>query len=254
MKSPFVMLLLCSITVSSCQKFQDYLQRRDEILRPDCQIENIVSSDPISYRVQLSYHPDGYPMLANVHDDTYPGGDATEFTISYVYDSLKRLVGESSDYVYLKRGVFYAYDGNSKLPVRDTVPGLFGDLNIEELEYDALGRIIKVSSYGIGLPDEGSPVSDKVVYKYFYDLKGNRQEDPSNPDYQGVILYTSKPSLYSLHSVWKLIHKDYSRNSVDYAESYNDRGLPLIITRDTVPRFQPFLDMYPGSGITYACN
>ena len=255
MRSPFVVLFICSITLSNCQKFQDYLQRRDEILRPDCQVENIDSRDTIiDQRVQLSYDADGYPALANIFYDTYYLQSPTEFTVSYIYDSLKRLVAESSDFVYIKRGVFYAYEGDSKLPVRDTVPGMIGDKLIEEFEYDALRRIIKVSSYTIGFPDETSPPSDKDIFKYFYDIKGNRQEDPSNPDYPGVTEYTSKPSLYSLHPVWKLIHKDYSRNSVDYAESYNDRGLPLTITKDTVPRFQPFLDMYPGSGITYACN
>ena len=255
MRSPFVVLFICSITLSNCQKFQDYLQRRDEILRPDCQVENIDSRDTIiDQRVQLSYDADGYPALANIFYDTYYLQSPTEFTVSYIYDSLKRLVAESSDFVYIKRGVFYAYEGDSKLPVRDTVPGMIGDKLIEEFEYDALRRIIKVSSYTIGFPDETSPPSDKDIFKYFYDIRGNRQEDPSNPDYHGEIIYNNKPSLYSLHPVWQLVHKDFSKNSVDYGATYNSKGLPLTIKREPVPYFQLFVGVARGVEITYECD
>jgi hypothetical protein len=76
----------------------------------------------------------------------------------------------------------------------------------------------------------------------------------SNPGYPGIIQYSDKPSLYSLHSVWQLIHKDYSKNSVPFGETFNNKDLPLSIKQSNVAYFQPFLNLYLGSVIEYDCG
>jgi hypothetical protein len=175
-------------------------------------------------------------------------------TFNYTYDHLDRLVSENSDWVYSQPLVFYAYEGDSKKPVRDTIPRIFGQVIVEDFDYDPQGRIIKIVNRTISQWDTDTEVYPTLEFRFYYDLRGNRQEDPANPGYTGLIVYSDKPSLYSLHPVWQIVHKDFSRNSVLYAETYNDKGLPLTIKNELVPHFQTFLDLQPGSHIQYDCK
>ena len=104
------------------------------------------------------------------------------------------------------------------------------------------------------IPEDNPGPHPDEVYRYYYDIRGNRQQHPSNPGYNGVIQYSDKPSLYSLHPVWQLTHKNYSKNSVPYGETYNSKGLPLTVKEDNVASFQPFLNLHFGSAITYDCE
>ena len=148
----------------------------------------------------------------------------------------------------------YVYTGSSPLPVLDTLylnndRGIF----VEEFEYDAAGRMTRVLRRQIEQGANGKPEAD-VELRYFYDLRSNRQEHPDNPGYPGLILYNSKPSLYSLHRVWQIRYRDFSKNATATGETYNEEGLPTKFSDSTNTYFQPFLSADPGATVQYECE
>jgi len=262
MKPSLACLLVLGTLFSGCQKFVDLVHRHDDHNRIPCKITRTFYEDSLNKTsADFHYNAEGYPISIDYsyfelfiprpdEPDTIP--ILTEFTVHYNYDAQKRLINENSNFVYAQRLHHFAYEGNSKLPVRDSFPGVAGDEYVEDLEYDFLNRITKVTLRATALgPLDEFPTE---VRKYFYDFHGNRQEDPSNPDYPGEIIYNNKPSLYSLHPAWQLIHKDFSKNSVDYGVTYNSKGLPLTIKNEPVPYFQPFVGLARGVEITYECD
>ena len=264
MKPLLAFLLILGTLFSGCQKFVDLVHHHEDRNRIPCKIMRTFYEDPLNRNsADYHYNAEGYPTSIDYSyfelfiprpDDPVPDTIPilTEFTVNYNYDAQKRLIKETSDFFYAQRLLHFAYEGNSKMPVRDSFPGAAGDEYVEDIEYDFLNRIIKVTlritEYG---PVEEFPTQ---VRKYYYDIRGNRQEDPSNPGYPGEIIYNNKPSLYSLHPAWQLIHKNFSKNSVDYGATYNSKGLPLTIKKEPVPYFQPFLGLAPGVEITYECD
>ncbi|MBA4166840.1 MAG: hypothetical protein H0X41_04755 [Chitinophagaceae bacterium] len=255
MKKHFFFIMILVIITSSCNKILDYYHNHKGDNAASCKILSLSYKDSVSERkTEISYNAAGYPeSVTYTSSDIYTSGPPLTYIFNYKYDVLNRLISETSDWVYTQNIVYYAYEGNSKVPVRDTIPGLFGDIYVEDLESDNLGRITKVTKRIIQNPED--PIDFPTeVHKYYYDGHGNRQEDPSNAKYPGVIVYNNKPSLYTLHPVWNIIHKDYSKNSVSYGETYNDKGFPLTIKRGNADYFQPFLDMLPGDEIDYDCT
>lgn len=250
--------MLVSITLSSCQKILDViLSHHDNEPPVPCKVTQIAyQHGTTDYHTNIDYNADGYPTAINYYlFDEIQFSTPLEYTFDYTYDHKRRLISETSTWVYSQDLRYYAYEGNSKWPVRDTVPGLFGDIYAEDFEYDNKNRIIKITTRAFYLPEGANPdeFPDKVL-KYYYDENGNRQEDPSNPDYPGVIIYNDKPSLVSLHEVWQLVHRDFSKNSVDYGKTYNNKDLPLEIKTETTQYFQQFLDLTRGSTLTYECH
>lgn len=256
MFKPACCLLLVATVFSSCSKMLDYYNHKDSEPPPDCQVKKITQQSGTDvYTTRVTYYANGQP--ASVKYERYDGtvDYIDSFTFYYAYDHLNRLISETSDFVYSYDLVYYAYEGNSTLPVRDTIRALYSS-HVEDLEYDAKGRIIKrtLRDFQFVVPEDNPGPHPPVVYKYYYDIRGNRQEHMSNPGYPGLIEYSDKPSIYCLHPVWQLSYKDYSKNSVPVGETFNEHGLPLIV-REGNGRFpQPFLDMYFGSRIEYECN
>ena len=250
------LLLLVTITFTSCHKILDYYNYNHGEHSTGCRIKTITNtSGQDVYIASINYHSNGLPAYvkyeAHYNDFNY----TDSFTFYYAYDHLDRLVSETSEFVYGPDIIHYAYEGNSTLPVRDTVHALYVSY-VEDLEYDSKGRIIKktIRDYQFVIPEDNPGPHPDVVYQYYYDLRGNRQENLSNNGYPGIIQYSDKPSLYSLHPVWQLIHKDYSRNSVPFGETFNEKDLPLSIKQTDVPYLQPFLNLIPGSKIEYECG
>jgi hypothetical protein len=250
------LLILVAITFSSCQKLLDYYNYNNAKPPAGCKIIK-TSNDQQSYTTSnvFLYHSNGLPAAIKhqTYDKEFDFIDS--FTRVFTYDHLDRLIADTSDNWYTGAFVYYAYEGNSRLPVRDTVRALY-ETYVNDLEYDAQGRIIKVTQRILSFvipEDHPGPYKD-VVSKYYYDLRGNRQEHPSNVRYSGLIEYSDKPSLYSLHPVWQLIHKNYSRNSVPFGETFNEHGLPLSIKDAPVSHFQQFLKTVgQGSKLEYDC-
>src|SRR5688572_5260366 len=119
-------LLLLIISFSSCNKLLDYYNYNDNEASTGCKIKMITNTSGLNVSTtQVLYHSNGLP--AAVKYATYDGEfDFTDsFTFYYAYDHLDRLISETSDFVYGPNLVYYAYEGNSKLPVRDTVQALY---------------------------------------------------------------------------------------------------------------------------------
>jgi hypothetical protein len=250
-------LVLIAISFSSCQKLLDYYNYKDnDEPSSGCRIKTITTASGAQVNTaRIQYSSNGLPAAVEYEMHDVPFDYTETYTFHYVYDHLGRLVSETSDWVYGDNLVFYAYEGDSKLPVRDTIKALYVSY-VEDLEYDTKGRIIKktLRDFEFVIPEDNPGPHPDEVYQYYYDLRGNRQEHMSNPDYPGIIQYSDKPSLYSLHPVWQLIHKNYSKNSVPFGETFNNRDLPLTIKKSGVPYFQPFLNLSPGSVIEYECE
>ena len=247
--------LLLAASFSSCNKILEYYNYNNDP-STGCQIKTITNtSGTYVSTTRISYHSNGLPASVNyaTYDTEFNFTDS--FTFYYVYDQQDRLISETSDFVYGPNLVYYAYEGNSKLPVRDTVRALYFSF-VEDLEYDAHGRIIQKTrrDFQFVIPQDNPGPHPDEVYRYYYDLRGNRQENLSNPGYRGIIQYGDKPSLYSVHPVWQLIYKDYSKNSVPFGETFNNEELPLSIKQTNVPYLQPFLDLSRGSEIVYECG
>jgi hypothetical protein len=165
----------------------------------------------------------------------------------------------------------FVYEGNSQLPIRDSILSdtFFGisegvayqayTVKVEDLYYDSHGRINRVVSrrefrntlYGL-------LESSNYEMKFSYDAKGNRQViNDGNGNTPPAISYTNKPSLYSLHPVWQLVHKNWSKNApVENVQSYNSYGLPtkadmngsrFLQTMNTISE-NPFLN------VNYTCS
>lgn len=250
-------LLLLTIALSSCQKLLDYYNYRDAEPSPACRVKAISNEDDFYLStIRIQYHNNGLPAVLESDDYDKEFDFTTSYTRQYTYDHLNRLISDHSENAYVGPRVYYAYEGNSLLPVRDTVVALYVSY-VEDLEYDAKGRITKVTArdFDFVIPEDNPGPHPDQVTQYYYDLRGNRQEHPSNAGYNGLIEYSDKPSLYSLHPVWQLLHKNYSRNSVPFGETFNEEGLPLTIKDELVPHFQPFLKrLGRGSSIEYDCG
>lgn len=241
--------------LSSCQKLLDYYNVRDVEQPPACKITIIAYLDEFfDNNTQITYDGEGFPSSV-IYTSYDIGFDYTNsYTFNYNYDNLNRIVSQTSDWVYSQNQVYYSYEGTSRLPARDTIPGISGTVYVEDFEYDPNGRIIKITKRVIEQWPDDETVYPTLEFHYYYDIRGNRQENPSNPNYPGLIQYSDKPSLFSLHPVWQIIHKDFSKNNVLNGETFNDKGLPLKIKQKRVPGFPGFLDMLPGSVITYDCE
>jgi hypothetical protein len=142
------------------------------------------------------------------------------------YDDHGRLRSFTSDWVYGPDQVYYAYDGESRLPVRDTLRGTFPNVFVEDLTYDTNGRIVRVHKRIVEQWEEDTGEYPDEIYTYYYDMRGNRQLHPSSRGYSGLIRYSDNPSVASLNPVWQLLYKNYSVNSTGNF-TFNEHGLPM---------------------------
>jgi hypothetical protein len=109
----------------------------------------------------------------------------------------------------------FVYEGNSKLPIRDSLLSdtFYGiaegksykiyTVMVEDFYYDAHGRMNRIV---ISREFNNTRFAQKDYYnveiKYSYDAKGNRQTISDEFGYTpSTVSYTNKPSLYSLHPV-----------------------------------------------------
>lgn len=240
-----------------CSKLMDYYYKHQpghEQPGVTCRIDSIYLTSPSLYSAAAGVHYNEKGNPATIYYSLYDEFPVN-FTIHYEYDEKGRLVYQVPDFIYAgPKEVKYAYEGDSKLPVRDTIFQLYAK-EIEHFYYDRLGRIIRIAKHTIPYFEQDSAAYPDTEARYYYDVWGNRQEHPGNAGYNGLIEYTSGPSLYSLHPVWQIVHKNFSRNSVPGAEVYNEQGLPLKIKEDDSTHYQPFLDIdLRGYKLEYDCS
>jgi hypothetical protein len=196
--------------------------------------------------VGIHYNDKGNPVVLNYSLDAYTQ-DLPKFSVIYRYDSKDRLIEvdpEVVDPVYMENESVttvlphrFVYEGDALLPIRDSIlsdtafrvsegtPYKLYTVKVEDLYYDDQGRLNRVVSrrqFVNTLYAQEENTSYEIQYSY--DANGNRQ---IVNDQYAVVSYTDKPSLYSLHPVWQLIHQNWSRNAaVANVQNYNNNGLP----------------------------
>ncbi|MBO9572571.1 MAG: hypothetical protein J7497_10240 [Chitinophagaceae bacterium] len=221
-----------------------------------CKVDSIypaVIGDPMltGYTaVGIKYNDKGNPTVLNYNIEAFAPVSG-KFSVYYKYDSRNRLIEVDPpivDPVQMELESLspvtphkFVYEGNSQLPVRDSIlsdtfygvsegtPYKVYTVKVEDLYYDVHGRINRVVTrrqFNNTLYGQVDNYNSEV--KYSYDSKGNRQivlnESGSTPP---AVSYTTKPSLHSLHPVWQLIHKNWSKNAqVENVQAYNNYNLP----------------------------
>ena len=242
----YFLALVCAVTLfSGCRKFHDIIDRfhPEQPATPTCRLDSIYPTEPgfpgldRKTAAGVHYNDKGNPTVVNYTFDHY---GIYQFPVHYKYDEKERLIEilpivDSTIPDYLNgrpEHVKYVYEGNSVLPVRDTVfledPQVGNE--VEELYYDASGRVNRVfRKFTLDAQYD-------LETKYQYDANGNKQV---SLDFEGKtpppLEYSDKPSLYSLHPVWRIIHKDYSKNSLKTPlNTVTDQGLPETLYYNVV--------------------
>jgi hypothetical protein len=242
----YFLALVCIVTLfSGCRKFQDILDHYHPKppTTPTCRLDSLYPIHPgepaldRTTAIGVHYNDKGNPIVVNYTFDHY---GIYQFPVHYKYDGKDRLIEivpmvDSTIPDYLNgrpQRVKYVYEGNSVLPVRDTVflqdPQVGNE--VEELFYDASGRVNRVfRKFTLDAQYD-------LETKYTYDANGNKQV---TLDFEGKtppsLEYSDKPSLYSLHPVWRIIHKDYSKNSLKSAlNTVTAQGLPETLNMNVI--------------------
>lgn len=242
----FLSLVSTVILFSGCRKFQEFIDHHTP--KPpaaiNCRLDSIYPTEPrnpVLHRataVGVHYNNKGNPILANYTFEHY---GVYHIPVHFIYDEKDRLIeilpimdSITNEELYTNKPdrVVYVYEGNSRLPVRDTVfrnDFTWGN-EIEELYYDAEGRVNRV------FRQLTTDAAYDLETKYTYDANGNKQvtldiEGKTPPPLE----YSDKPSLYSLNPVWQLIHKDWSKNSLKVpVKTVTAQGLPETLEYNMV--------------------
>jgi hypothetical protein len=238
---------------SSCQKIMEYYSLNSTASAPPvCRVKSYSSTyfETVN-RTEIHYNNEGNPAMITYFAEWLPEGKATE---KFVYDSLGRLILHEP-FIEMGNKRVYVYEGGSRFPLRDTATDFLGKKYVETFKTDAKGRIIEEEIRWIYTPPEIEDdfIFETEVHRFYYDVHGNRQANPFDYPWHKTIRYSDKPSLYSLHPVWQLIHRDYSRNGIFNVNHANENGLPVTFKADEFAYWQPFFDMNQNSEIVYDC-
>ncbi|HUQ65311.1 MAG TPA: hypothetical protein VM101_04115 [Flavitalea sp.] len=239
---------------SSCQKIMEYYSINNSTAPAsfNCRIKSYASTYFESVnRTNFQYDIKGNPVQITYFAEWLPNGKATE---KLKFDTLGRLTMHQP-FIEMGNWRKYVYEGESRTPLRDTATDFLGKKYVESFKSDAAGRIIEEEIRWIYSPPdlEDDFMFETEVHRYYYDVHGNRQVNPFDYPWHKTLRYTDKPSLYSLHSAWQIIHRDFSKNSIANISSYNENGLPLTFKQDEFAYWQPFLDLKQNSVVEYTC-
>lgn len=249
------------IAFSSCNKIPDYIKDRyqEEKKKFPCRLLAITSfPNPDSSSTKIYYDSKGRPAYED-RTLTNQDGYLFHYKYDYAYDAKGRLLSTKQPFIYpvvwLEHR--YIYAGNNPLPIGDTALHLFDIFFMEYFTYDQKGRIVEVKSQELGdgvnkFDTTGHPIV--VSEKYYYDSNGNRQLAASefNPNPE-LIRYSIKPSLYSLHPVWRLTHRNWSKSYPDYPDEFNEQGFVVKANRDE-NHYTEFLTPSQHNVLTYDCS
>lgn len=202
-------------------------------------------------RTEIHYDNKGNPAKVIYFAEWLPDGKAIE---KFTYDSLGRLISHEP-FIEMNNTRVYVYEGESRFPLRDTATDFLGKKYVETFKTDVKGRIIEEEIKWIYTPPEIEDdfIFETEVHRYYYDVHGNRQANPFDYPWHKTIRYSDEPSLYSLHPVWQLIHRDYSRNGIPNVSHANENGLPVTFKADEFAYWQPFLNMNQNAEVVYDC-
>ena len=225
-----------AIFLPGCQKIMEYYNINQPASVSHCRlISETDPADPVYQRTLFEYNDDGTPRSISV---PYP--DEGHF-LGFTYDGQGRLLEEIASTYVGPGSRKYVYEGDSRLPVRDTLYRWYGLIYTESFTYDANDRIIREDVRLAYAPDDydeevfGDARQWEYSEYYYYDLRGNRQYPPQHSHgLKKPIEYSDKPDPYLLHPVFQLYYRNFSRNSTKYADrrttSFNEALLPLAFS------------------------
>lgn len=235
-------VLTVILSLSSCKKFVDeYLNQPDLDMR-FCNIEQIEITGSTPDMWEFTYDPLGNP-LSIVKDNVGTGNPNFYFT----YDTEVRLsqaiaAYSNGSYESWKR---FGYNNKDQI-IKDTtwIFGALGDdpdpdsyyIYENTYKYDAMGRIIKVTTKGLNANS-----SDDVT-NYTYNAQGNLNNGA---------MYDAKTNISRTNRVWMFLNRDYSKNNPVAAVNYNIAKLPLNYNTNTPYNFLGVA--INESSITYSC-
>jgi hypothetical protein len=214
-----VLLFLCM----SCHKVVDYYELDGKKKLPPCRLIKEMYQEGVNY---YQYDENGNPV--RVVDLPSSESGSPTYEESFSYDESGRLSAHDV-YSYFYDSWTYVYEGDSRLPARDSLVDWAGRQYVEEFKYDNAGRIIEVKKEFVRAPDDypwdlwGDPAAENHTQKFFYDIRGNMH---TLPWYNS---YSDKPSLNSLHPTWQLVRRNFSKNANQYSPGtiFNNQGLPV---------------------------
>jgi hypothetical protein len=239
---------------SSCQKIMEYYSLNSSTEpKGVCRIKSYSSNyfESIN-RTNIEYDSKGNPVRITYFADWLPNGKAIQ---KLKYDSLNRLILDEP-FIEMNNIRKYVYEGTSRTPVRDTATDLVGKKYVESFKTDVKGRIVEEEIRWIYSPPdlEDEFEFETEVHRFYYDIHGNRQVNPFDYPWHKTIRYSERPSLYSLHPAWQIIHRDFSKNGITNVSNYNEAELPVAFISDDFAYWQPFLDMNQNSIVEYDCG
>lgn len=212
--------LAITISLSSCKKFIDLYNDQPDLDMRFCNIEKIEISGLYADTLNFTYDPLGNPISIIKNGDPGTGNPNYLFT----YDTEARLyqaigIYSNNSYESWKR---FGYDNKDQI-VKDTtwVFGVIGDnpdpdsyyIYENTYYYDAMGRIIKVTTVGLNQNSRGYNVQN-----YSYNSKGNLNDGR---------IYDQNTNINRTNRIWMFLNRDYSKNNSLAAEKYNFAKLPL---------------------------
>jgi hypothetical protein len=237
------LLNISRLTIVALFLFLSACQKRGTFEVP-CKIETVYSNtNGDENTATFTYNAWGDPVTI-IQSNPTTGRPHYYFT----YDSNHRLKTWKSDYGtpdFVEYYAKYYYDNNNFI-VRDTTwfqgsdindLSTFGSRIVSEYAYDSKGRVSKVKTRWVDFP--AAPVEERV---YTYDANDNLIRSGGTYDNKTNYLRTSL--------VLAFMMRDYSKNNVYAATSYNSKNLPTAFATGGKP---PFFNT-PISGITYTCD
>jgi hypothetical protein len=213
-------LFIISITqLAGCRKLIDIIFHEHGNNREDCQIKRVGQKS-------------GYGDLLIFGNVTY---NNNEQPVSVIYDSLNNITPwrffeyDNSDRLIEYRAEWgpgrefyteihrYGYSPSGLIVIDTAYLQVEGTFNlIYYLEYDNQKRVIKQDEYI--LHDDGT-TSYFRTEAYNYGSDGNLILENQT--------YDNKPSYIGTNKIWKFVNRNYSKNNVAGALTYNEQGLPL---------------------------
>jgi hypothetical protein len=246
-----LILLLACTYFTSCQKNTELLQdpglqegnttnkiaAREKLTVKKARVEKIIQHDLFSVYVPIrtgvfEYNKWGDPVRIlfdfNSSDDNttnwifkynqkhqltdaFKSYTSSYFTWSkYVYDHKGTIIRDTTQY-------FGQMQGDVPLPGMDTVVNYYS--------YDSQDRITRVrQEWGYG--------SNDLIYNY--DSNGNLIRTGYTPQGQPIpLIYDNQVNPQRTNEVYMFVARDYSRNNAMAADSYNDKGLPLVFRQQS---------------------
>ena len=262
-KWSLVAMSICSIAAlpTSCKR--DNLAKEPDA--PPCQIKKLIVThqDPLvalrsgefAYNAAgdpITYTPQGYSTGSVKYEFRYDSKGRLSDYIGY-YPAIN---GTGGPFEFWTR---YIYDDKGRI-IRDTCYhyGTYGPMlalnpayhvkTLTEYEYDQEQRVSRTVRRQLlnGVPIVGN-VAD---YKFIYNDEGNLIVPGAN--------YDDKVSPFRLNKVWMFLSRNYSKNNIVPAASYNALGLPTQFT-NPISGSIPQLDLLyflglNGSQIEYQCK